>query len=204
MKNTKPAPVTPDDLTLVSIMEHFPTDEKAREYLESIRWPEGPVCPHCGAKHATGQYMQTGKGSSTRPYLYHCAECREQFTVTVGTIFEKSKIPLRKWLIAWYLLCTSKKGMSAHQMWRQLDLGSYRTAWFMMHRIRYALSDPAFSGKLGGNGGTVEADETWIGGKAKGKGRGHRGLPGVSPVARTRAVPACYPPATRRNRAPGP
>lgn len=173
MKKKAAAPVTPDNLDLISIMEHFSTDEKARTYLESIRWPDGkPVCPHCGAKHPGG-YIQSAEGSSTRPYLYHCAGCREQFTVTVGTIFEKSKIPLRKWLVAWYLLCASKKGMSAHQMYRQLGLGSYRTAWFMMHRIRYALSDPAFAGKLGGNGGTVEADETWIGGKAKGKGRGY-------------------------------
>lgn len=131
------------------------------------------MCPHCGTKHATGNYMASGDESSTRGYLYHCAECRQQYTVTVGTIFEKSKIPLRKWLIAWYLLCSSKKGVSALQIQRQLALGSYRTAWFMMHRIRFALRDPAFAGKLGANGGTIEADETWIGGKAKGKGRGY-------------------------------
>ena len=97
--------------------------------------------------------------------------------MTVGTIFEKSKVPLRKWLVAWYLLCSSKKGYSAAQLQRALDLGSYRTAWFMMHRIRYALRDPVFSDKIGGRngGGIVEADETYIGGVRHGKGRAYKG-----------------------------
>lgn len=161
---------TPKGLDLIGIMDHFRTDDDARDYLEAIRWPDGPFCPHCGnADQDTIWKLSANASKKIRPGLYHCKECDKQFTVTVGTIFEDSHIPLRKWLIAWYLLCSSKKGISALQIQRQLGLGSYRTAWFMMHRIRYALRQPEFSGKLGG---TVECDETWMGGKAKGFGGG--------------------------------
>src|SRR2546421_12555710 len=156
---------TPDDLTLDEIQSRFGTDEKARQYLEEIRWPNGVVCPHC--KNAEQERIWAIKASSTakiRAGLRQCAACKKQFTVTVGTIFEDSHIPLRKWLVAWYLLCSSKKGISALQIQRMLGLGSYRSAWFMMHRIRYALADQAFSGKLGSGGGTVEVDETYVGG----------------------------------------
>jgi transposase-like protein len=100
--------------------------------------------------------------------LYQCVECKKQFTVTVGTIFENSHIPLRKWLIAWYLLCSSKKGISSLQIQRMLGLGSYRTALFMIHRIRYALAQPEFTTYLKG---VVEMEETYIGGKATGSGK---------------------------------
>jgi transposase-like protein len=162
MKTHKPP--TPVGLTLDEIMRHFATDEAARLYLEAVRWPEGPTCPHCGNADVARIYkIEANAAKKIRAGLYQCAECSKQFTVTVGTIFEDSHVPLRKWLVAFYLLCSSKKGISALQIQRQLDLGSYRTAWFMMHRIRHALRDPIFADKLGGQGKIVEADETYIG-----------------------------------------
>ena len=159
---------TPQDLTLDQIMAHFATDEAAREYLETVRWPNGPVCPHCDNADLSKLYDITpNPAKKIRAGLRECKDCGGSFTVTVGTIFEDSKVPLRKWLVAWYMLCTSKKGVSARQIQRMLELGSYRTAWFMMHRIRYALRDPVFADKLGGGGQTVEADETYVGGKPR-------------------------------------
>jgi len=140
---------------------HFQDADKARQYLEKIQWPNGPVCPHCGVIGA--HYQITGK--SARPGLWKCKDCREQFTVTVGTVFERSKIKLNVWLQAVFLLCTSKKGMSAHQLHRTLGV-TYKTAWFMAHRIREAFRDAAPT-PMGGNGGPVEVDETYYG-KAKG------------------------------------
>lgn len=165
---------TPENLTLDQIMAHFATDEAAREYLETVRWPNGPVCPHCSnADRARIYDIAANPAKKIRAGLRECKECGKSFTVTVGTIFEDSKIPLRKWLVAWYMLCTSKKGVSALQIQRMLDIGSYRSAWFMMHRIRYALREPVFADKLGGGGGTVEADETYVGGKVRGMGRAY-------------------------------
>jgi transposase-like protein len=138
------------------------TDEAvAREYLEAQRWPDGPECPHCGTVDDATQLH----GKAHRPGVYQCNSCREQFTITVGTVFERSKVPLHKWLLASFLLCSSKKGMSAHQLGRTLGL-SYKTAWFVGHRIRTAMADPK-PGPLGGEGKTVEADETYIGNKAQ-------------------------------------
>src|SRR6266481_307306 len=157
---------TPVDLTVDEIQSRFGTDERARQYLEEIRWPNGVVCPHCkNADHKRIWEIKENPEKKIRAGLYHCAECGKQFTVTVGTIFEDSHIPLRKWLVAWYLLCSSKKGISSLQIQRMLGLGSYRTALFMMHRIRYALSHPAFTGMLKG---VVEMDETYVDGKATG------------------------------------
>lgn len=113
---------------------HFHDAEKARQYLEAQVWPHGPVCPHCGV--VGGHYELQGK--TTRPGLYKCHMCREPFTVTVGTVSERSKIPLNKWLMAVYLLCSSRKGMSSHQLHRTLGI-TYKTAWFMTHRIREAM-----------------------------------------------------------------
>ncbi len=176
LKHSKPK--TPQDLTLEQIIQHFSTNERARAYLEAVRWPDGPFCPHCGNADSDRVYkLKANPEKKIRPGLHECAECKKQFTVTVGTIFERSKVPLRKWLVAWYLLCSSKKGYSAAQLQRALELGSYRTAWFMLHRIRYALRHPVFADKLGGrgDGGVVEADETWIGGVKHGKGRAYTG-----------------------------
>lgn len=144
---------------------HFHDDDKARAYLESVRWANGVVCPHC--KSTGDHYALTGKGgekgTKARPGLWKCQDCRKQFSVTVGTVFERSKIPLSKWLMAAYLLCSSKKGISAHQLHRTLGV-TYKTAWFLAHRIRFAMADQG-GGLMGEGGGTVEADETYIGRK---------------------------------------
>lgn len=145
---------------------HFHNDAKAREYLESIRWHQGPVCPHCGS--VKKPYELAGK--SHRPGLWKCARCLQQFTVTVGTVFERSKIPLSKWLTATYRLCLSKKGISSHQLHRTLGV-TYKAAWLMTRGIREAMNDGSGS-LLGGPGtsGIAEADETYFG---KTKGLGH-------------------------------
>lgn len=135
-------------------------EEAARLFLEGVLWPAGPVCPHCGA---TDRIYEL-KGKTSRPGLRKCGHCRKQFTVTAGTIFERSHVPLHKWIQAVTLLTCSKKGVSSHQVHRMLGV-SYPTAWFMMHRIREGLRDGSL-GPLGGpNGNAVEADETFIGRK---------------------------------------
>jgi transposase-like protein len=143
---------------------HFQDPEKAREYLETLRWPDGPVCPHCGA--VGGHYKL--EGEAHRSGLWKCKDCREQFTVTVGTVFERSKIALNVWLQAVYLLCSSKKGMSSKQLERTLGV-TYKTAWFMTHRIREAMTSK-HGGPLGGAGHIVEADETYFGTEPASKG----------------------------------
>jgi len=160
--------------------KYFNDDDAARKYLEGIRWPHGPVCPHCGTIGDHYQIRGKGgeKGTKARPGLYTCREkgCRKQFSVTVGTVFERSKIPLSKWLMAAYLLCSSKKGISAHQLHRIMGV-TYKTAWFLAHRIRHAMETKP-KGLLGSGGGVVEADETYIGrktGKPMGRaGWGHK------------------------------
>jgi transposase-like protein len=135
--------------------------DKAREHLEAINWPNGPVCPHCGE----AEKVHRLKGKSHRPGLIQCNACLKNFTVTVGTVFERSKIALNKWLLATYLLASSKKGMSAHQLHRTLGV-TYKTAWFMMHRIREAMT-PANPEPLGGPGKVIESDEAFVGGFKK-------------------------------------
>jgi transposase-like protein len=147
-----------DGLGLGIYDERFQNPLAAADYLESIRWPQGPVCPHCGTLDEKHYRLK----SQTRK-LWKCRACRKQFTVTIGTIFEGSHIPLNKWLLAFYLLCSSKKGMSSHQLHRMLGI-TYKSAWFMTHRIRYAMTQPAFSRLLRG---TVEVDETYVGGKPR-------------------------------------
>src|SRR5690349_7535140 len=126
----------------------LPQDENtAREMLEAMRWPNGAFCPHCGGIEP---YKLTPKaGSSTRHGVWKCKACRKQFTVTVGTIFESSHIKLTVWLKAIYLLCSSKKGMSAHQLHRMLGV-TYKAAWFMAHRLRYAMTQEPLASKLSG------------------------------------------------------
>src|ERR1700693_6339629 len=136
----------------------FTDETKAREWLEARVWPNGPVCPHCG--NADQTKLRAMQGKAHRPGLYQCNECREQFTVTVKTVFERSKVPLSKWLAALFLLTASKKGVSAHQVHRSLGI-SYKTAWFMMHRLREALRNGDFF-PFGQGGGEVEAGETFI------------------------------------------
>lgn len=143
------------------VAPHFQSPENAREWLENLRWPEGPICSHCGTiNHAY---------KTKKPGWYRCAEkeCRKDFTVTTGTVMERSHIALNKWLMAFYLLNASKKGMSAHQLHRALNL-DYKSAWFMCHRIREAMRAGNL-GPLGGEGKIVEADETYYGPVEKSK-----------------------------------
>jgi len=143
---------------------HFQDPDKAREYLEAKRWPDGPICPHCGIiGEAVRLEMAEGAKTHARRGLLNCRACRKQFSVTVGTIFEDSHIPLNKWLMAFHLLCASKKGMSAHQLHRMLGV-TYKSAWFMAHRIRYAMTQEPLSSKLTG---VVEIDEVYIGGRLR-------------------------------------
>lgn len=153
-----------DALNLSKLAKHFSDEQAARALLEEMRWGKNPTCPHCGGLNP---YRLTPRkpGAKTRPGLWKCSQCRKQFTVTVGTVFEDSRIPLSKWLLAIHLLSASKKGMSAHQIHRMLGI-SYKAAWFMMHRLRYAMSVEPLAGKLRG---TVEMDETYVGGKRKGR-----------------------------------
>lgn len=141
----------------------FTNADKAREALEALRWPDGPFCPHCG--NSDQEKIAKGEGKAHRPGLYYCAECNGQFTVTVGTVMERSKIPLSKWLLAMHLMGASKKGMSALQLKRMLGV-TYKSAWFLCHRIREAMT-PTERGPIGGFNKVVESDETLIGGKMK-------------------------------------
>ena len=139
----------------------FHDDEAARLYFEAQRWPAGPFCPHCGET----QNVHRMEGKSHQPGMLYCRSCGKKFTVTVGTVMERSHIPLAKWALAFRLMASSKKGMSAHQLGRSLGI-TYKSAWFMAHRIREAMGEPN-PGPLGGENKVVEADETYVGGKAK-------------------------------------
>jgi transposase-like protein len=144
-------------------------ENAAREHLEALRWPDGPWCPHCGST----EVRRLGGESYTAGAL-HCRSCRKKFTVAIGTLFERSHIPLHKWVLAFHLMSASKKGMSSHQLHRMLGV-TYKTAWFMSHRIREAMREPTTAEggpALGGANKVVEADETFVGGKAKNAKRG--------------------------------
>ena len=151
-------------------LPRFTNDDAAREHLKALRWPTGSVCPHCAGTERNVRLQ----GASHRPGLWFCGDCRTQFTVTVGTVFERSKVPLHKWVLATHLMCSSKKGFSAHQMHRTLGV-TYKTAWFMAHRIREAMGEDT-PAPLGGEGGPVEVDETYWGNK---KPKGHFGKKGA-------------------------
>jgi transposase-like protein len=179
-------------LDLSKLAKYFSDEDAARALLEEMRWGKGgAVCPHCGGDKP---YTLKPKATSTKPGrkgLYKCRACRKQFTVTVGTVFEDSHIPISKWLLAIHLLASSKKGISAHQLHRNLGI-SYKGAWFMAHRLRYAMASEMFPTQLRG---VVEIDECYVGGKRKG-GRGrmpaHGGLkaPVVALVERNGRVKA--------------
>lgn len=168
------------NLNLATLQEQVNTPEKARALLEKIRWPEGAVCPHCDSGNSYKLIPKSGSKSAVRDGVYKCGDCRKQYTVTVGTVFERSKIPLHKWIAAVFLMCSSKKGVSAHQIHRSLGI-TYKSAWFMCHRIREAMADSPLAEMLGGAVKAVEGDETYVGGKRPGK-RG-RGAEGKTPVA---------------------
>lgn len=154
---------TADELTLIKLAQDYSDPEKARTFFESLRWPRGPVCPHCKCDgKSKGIYkIEPNPGSKTRPGLYACGACLKQFTATVGTILEDSHLPISKWLMALFIMCSSKKSVSAHQLHRMLGI-TYKTAWFMAHRIRHAMGPGATPAEM--LGGTVEVDETFIGG----------------------------------------
>jgi transposase-like protein len=141
------------------------TEDQAREMLEAVRWPNGATCPRCGSDRAHKLEPKTEGKTHVRAGVYFCGACRKQFTVTVGTVMERSRIKIADWLMGFYLVCSSKKGISAHQLHRTLGL-SYEAAWFMAHRIRFAMTQNPIGELLEG---TIEADETYIGGKEKNK-----------------------------------
>ena len=138
----------------------FHDEDAAYRHVEKVLWPDGPICPKCGS--LDNAYRM--KGKRARPGLRRCRDCKKDFTVKIGTIFEDSHVKMYQWLQAVYLMCASKKGFSAHQLHRMLGV-TYKTAWFMAHRIREAMRTGSFSAPLGGDGGIVESDETFIGRK---------------------------------------
>lgn len=181
---TEIAAIAPEDLTLSTIAKHFSDEEAAWAFLEQTKWPNGPVCPCCGVVDNAyfltpkrgARTTRTGKPTSRR--LWKCGACRQQFSVLVGTVMEDSKIPVSKWLLAIHMLNAGKNGVSALELSRTLGIG-YRAAWFMAHRIRYAMA-PQQAQAQEPLQGVVEADETYIGGRARGK-RG-RGAANKTPV----------------------
>ncbi len=162
-------PKKADVLVLTGLVQAYGDEAKARELLESWRWPEGPVCPHCqnaGEKSVSKLEARSASPRGVRLGVYFCGACRQQFTVTVGTVLERSHVPLSKWLMALFLLCSAKKSVSANQIHRMIGV-TYKTAWFMCHRIRFAMTPQQWAeAKLTG---TVEVDETFVGPKAKPK-----------------------------------
>lgn len=147
----------------------FHDETKAREFLEAQRWPDGPICPFC---NSTKHCSRLGGAAADRG-LCLCSACRKKFSVTVGTVMERSHIPLTKWLMTFRLMASSKKGVSAHQVHRMLGI-TYKSAWFLCHRVREAMGLTPEAGPIGGEGKTIEADETFVGGKAKNV---HKGKP---------------------------
>ena len=180
-----------EDLNLITLAREYSDERKARALFESWRWPDGPICPHC--KHNEVYTIiskeSTKASNKVRPGLYCCAACRKTFTATVGTVLEDSHIPLSKWVMAIFILCSSKKAVSALQISRMLGV-TYKTAWFLCHRIRFAMGD-SHKGKLKG---VVEVDETFIGGKGDVKTKLSRKTPVVALIEqggsiKTRVVP---------------
>lgn len=174
------------------LQKQFQDEDAAREWLEKVLWPNGPVCPHCMFDKAYKIESKPDAKTKVRKGLYKCArpDCRKNFTVTVGSVFEDSHIPLHKWLAAFHLMCSSKKGISALQLQRELwgedeetkrPKGSYRTAWFMCHRIRWAMTQMPVAQLLKG---IVEVDETFVGGKER-TGHAHRGRPTIENSKKT-------------------
>ena len=172
MPRQNPPTGTDADLNLATLLPLFTDENKARQFLESKRWPDGPVCPDCGEPDPYHLTAKPDSKSPVRPGVYKCKACQKQFTVRIGTIFEESKLPLSKWLMAIHLMTSSKKGISSHQMGRELGV-TQKTAWFLNHRIREAMRQEPMAGLLKG---TVELDETYIGArKPRHKGTSKRG-----------------------------
>ena len=154
-------PKKKQEMNIMKLMDEFHSEDACREILEKLRWPDGVECPRCGNKSVRNSYTRE---------QYDCASCGYQFSVTAGTIFQDTHLPLPKWFVAIYLMVESKKGISANQMKRTLSV-SYKTAWYLCHRIRAAMMSEVDK-QLDG---VVEVDETWVGGKTKGEGHGYKG-----------------------------
>jgi transposase-like protein len=161
MPKKNPPTGTDADLNAMSMQPLFADEDKARAFVESKRWPNGPVCPHCKSTDVYKLTAKPGSKSPVRPGVYKCAECRKQLTVRVGSIFEDSKLPLRHWLYAIHLMTSSKKGVSSHQIARELGI-TVKSAWFVTHRIREAMKREPMAGMLKGE---LEADECYVGAK---------------------------------------
>jgi transposase-like protein len=178
-----------EKLNLISLAQEYSDNDRARALLESLRWPNGVICPHCkndkAGKPISKLTPKTGSRRAVRKGVYFCGACRKQFTVTVGTVFEATHVPINKWLMALFLISSSKKGMSAHQLHRMLKV-SYKTAWFMAHRIRFGVSDTSEI-KLDG---IVEVDETFGGGKGRRCSMSRRKTPVVALVERDGSMKA--------------
>jgi transposase-like protein len=161
--------MTADESVLAKLALAYADEGRARELLESWRWPNGPVCPHCqnaGERRISKLEAQSTSQSGVRKGVYFCGACRQQFTVTVGTVLDRSRVPISKWLMALFLLCSSKRSPSANQIHRMIGV-TYKTAWFLRHRVRFGMTpDHRTEAKLTG---TVEVDETFVGSKAKRK-----------------------------------
>jgi len=179
MNGTK---IKADELNLIKLAQQYADEDKARKLFEAWRWPGGkPICPHCQHDEAYKIQSKPETKNRARLGLYYCAACRKPFTATVGTVLEDSHVPISKWLIAIFILCSSKKPVSANQLHRMLGV-TYKTAWFMAHRIRFAMTpNPLAEPKLKG---TVEVDETFVGGKGDGRTRFTRQSPVVALVER--------------------
>ncbi len=161
------------DLNLATLARHFSDESEAWKLIETIRWPNGPICPHCGhtEKHyflkPKSGHRTTKAGNHSYRRVWKCASCRKQFSVLVGSIFEGTKIPISKWLLAIHMMCSGKNGVAAHELHRQLGI-TYKSAWFLAHRIRYAMARSPLADRLTG---TIEADEAYLGGRGKRRGR---------------------------------
>jgi transposase-like protein len=177
---TKHSEFDADDLNLISLAQEYSDEDKARELLEKLLWPKGVICPHCKFNEVYKITAKTKSKEPTRKGVYCCAACRKQFSVTVNTVFESSHIPISKLVQAIFIICSSKKSISAHQLHRMLKI-TYKSAWFLAHRIRHAFGDNLNPQKLTG---TVEVDETFVGGKGDARTKGIRKTPVVALIER--------------------
>jgi transposase-like protein/IS1 family transposase len=160
----KRIPKTKYAMNMMELMEKFHSEDACREVLEELRWPAGIQCPRCESKSIRNSYTRN---------QYDCGSCGYEFSVTAGTMLQDTHLPLRKWMVATYLMCESKKGVSANQMKRTIDV-SYKTAWYLCHRIRAAMSQATDGEERVLMSGIIEMDETFVGGKVEGKGRGYK------------------------------